>query len=176
MTGREPFDPGGLNDDELESLLGRALNAGDPVPDLVRAGALGAASWRTIDTDLAELAYDSADSALAAAGARSHATARQLTFRAGDVEIEVLVTDGGDLRIEGQLVAASAAEVELHGVGDTNVAAEVELHGIGDTNVAAVDALGRFRFADVPDGPVRFALVIAGRRVHSAWVVLRANP
>ena len=89
------------SDDDLLELVGRALRAADPVPDRVLDGARAAWTWRTIDEELAELVFDSAAELT---GVRSEDTARQLTFRAPGMEIEVMVTDEATRRIVGQLV------------------------------------------------------------------------
>ena len=82
---------------------------------------------------------------------RSEDTARQLTFRAPGVEIEVMMVDESSRRIVGQLVPPQAATVRLAG-GDREIEQEA-------------DRLGRFAFDGVPPGPVRLSLVIAGERV-----------
>ncbi|MGH9269940.1 MAG: hypothetical protein ACRDZ2_01565, partial [Ilumatobacteraceae bacterium] len=79
-----------VTDDQLQELLGRALRAAEPLPDKVVTGARAAWTWRTIDEELAELVFDSATELT---GVRSEDTARQLTFRAPGVEVEVMVVD-----------------------------------------------------------------------------------
>jgi len=136
------------NDDELLELLGRALRVADPVPEHVMEAARAASTWRTIDQELAELVFDSATEL---AGVRSEDTARQLTFRAPGVEIEVMMVDESSRRIVGQLVPPQAATVRLAG-GDREIEQEA-------------DRLGRFAFDGVPPGPVRLSVVIDGARV-----------
>ena len=103
-----------VSDDDLLELVGRALRAADPVPDRVIDGARAAWTWRTIDEELAELVFDSAAELT---GVRSEDTARQLTFRAPGMEIEVMVVDEASRRIVGQLVPPGAFTVTLL-VGD----------------------------------------------------------
>ena len=55
------------------------------------------------------------DSATELTGARDHEGARQLTFRAPGLEIEVMVADPATRRLVGQLVPAEAATVRLEG-------------------------------------------------------------
>ena len=97
--------------------------------------ARAASTWRTIDQELAELVFDSATEL---AGVRSEDTARQLTFRAPGVEIEVMMVDESSRRIVGQLVPPQAATMRLTG-GDRETEQEV-------------DRLGRFTFDGVPPG------------------------
>ena len=99
-----------VTDDELQELLGRALRAAEPVPDKVIDGARAPWTWRTIDEELAELVFDSATELT---GVRSEDTARQLTFRAPGVEIEVMVVDDGARRIVGQLIPPGEFTVQL---------------------------------------------------------------
>lgn len=155
------FDPRGLDDEQLLDLLGRTLAATDPVPDGVIAGALGAETWRTIDAELAELVFDSALEATGTRAAGPGADTREVTFRAGDVEIELLVPDSPDGHLEGQVVPALGDRAEL-----------VSLSGAG---TAPVDELGRFRFTSVPTGPVRLGIQLPGGWVHTSWVVLLAS-
>ena len=46
-------------DDDLLRELGRVVTAADPVPPEVIAAAKASFTWRTIDAELAELAFDS---------------------------------------------------------------------------------------------------------------------
>jgi hypothetical protein len=144
------------NDDELLELIGRALRVADPVPEHVLEAARAASTWRTIDQELAELVFDSATEL---AGVRGEETARQLTFRAPGVEIEVMLADETSRRIVGQLVPPQMATVQLTG-GDR-------------VEEQATDRLGRFTFDGVPPGPVRLSVLADGERVVSTeWVLL----
>lgn len=156
MSTDDPRDWHAMDDDALLDALGRALVVVDPVPRRVVEAATGAFTWRTIDAELAELAFDSA---LADAGTRAAATApRELTFRAGSVEIEVMVVDGRVPAVEGQLIPPGGREVELASPA-------------GVTSVTP-DELGRFRFDAVPSGPVRLGVLGANGWVYSDWIVL----
>ena len=146
-----------VSDDELLALVGRALRTADPVPDRVLEGARAAWTWRTIDEELAELVFDSASELT---GVRSEDTARQLTFRAPGMEIEVMVTDQATRRIVGQLVPPGAFSIRLL-VGDAEWA-------------QTTDRLGRFTFEDVAPGPVRMVVadVTGAPIVTTEWVLL----
>ena len=144
-----------VSDDDLLELVGRALRAADPVPDRVLEGARAAWTWRTIDEELAELVFDSAAELT---GVRSEDTARQLTFRAPGVEIEVMVVDESSRRIAGQLVPPQVATVRLTG-GDREIEQQA-------------DRLGRFMFDGVPPGPVRLSVVVDGTRlIATEWTL-----
>ena len=128
-------------DDELLDVLGRALRAAEPVPERVLVGARAAWTWRTIDQELAELVFDSAAELT---GVRSEDTARQLTFRAPGMEIEVMVVDEASRRIVGQLIPPGEFIVQL-AAGD-QVLEE------------STDRLGRFTLTGIAPGPVRISV------------------
>lgn len=153
-------DPSAAPDDELLlELLAAALQASDPVPDHVLAGARGAVAWRTIDQDLADLVFDSATEPT---GVRDRSSSRQLTFRTDDLEIEVMLVDPVGRRLVGQLVPPRATDVSLE---STSADGPVTQHA---------DAHGRFTFDGVVPGPVRLAVsgVDGAPDVLTDWVVL----
>ena len=143
-------------DDELLAVLGRALDASDPVPETVLEGARAAFTWRNIDTELAEIVFDSAQELT---GVRSEDVNRQVTFEAPGVEIEVMVVENGARRLVGQLVPPTERTVEL--VGSDSVES------------ADTDRLGRFTFDDIAPGPVRLVVLGADgeRLVQTEWVL-----
>jgi hypothetical protein len=128
----------------LELALRAALEQLDAVPDDVLRAAREAWTWRTIDDELARLAFDSAIEA-ASAGVRSAGGPRALTFEAAGVVVDVEVTEQGDRRrVSGQLAVPGGERVDL------------ELQTPGASVPLDADALGRFVHADLPSGPVRF--------------------
>jgi hypothetical protein len=162
MGDDPPIDPTALgsgsilNDDDLIVELGRALDAADPVPEKVLEGARAAFTWRNIDTELAQIVFDSAQEL---SGVRSEDVERQLTFQAPGVEIEVMLIENGNRRLVGQLIPPTETAVELV-AGD-------------DIQSSLSDRLGRFSFDDLSPGPVR--LVVLGgdgeRLVQTDWVL-----
>jgi hypothetical protein len=150
--------------DELLGRLGEALLAADPVPERVLAGARAAFTWRTIDAELAELVFDSATEPTGVRGGVED-TARQVTFQAPGVEIEVMVIDDGSRRIVGQLVPPAEVQIQL---------VSVQVSSGDSVRGATTDRLGRFVFQDVEPGPVRLSVLgDAGRHVvHTEWVLL----
>jgi hypothetical protein len=144
---------------DLLDRLGLALRAEDPVPERVLAGARVAFTWRTIDAELAELVFDSATELTGVRGGVED-TARQVTFQAPGVEIEVMVIDDGSRRIVGQLVPPRDVTVQL-----------TTADAVRDTRT---DAVGRFTFQDVASGPVRLSVLGDGDEgvIHTEWVLL----
>jgi hypothetical protein len=144
------------DNDALQELLSIGLQDADPVPEHVLAAARGAWTWRTIDQELAALVFDSATEL---SGARDRGEARQLTFQAPGLEIEVMVADPATRRLVGQLVPARPATVELEST-DGKLGQEV-------------DRFGRFTFDAVPAGPVRISVTAPdGSTIATDWVVL----
>jgi hypothetical protein len=129
-----------------------------PPPELVEAGK-GLFTWRTIDAELAELAYDSlvADDE---PGVRAGGQPRTLTFEAGGLTVEVEVDDvPGARRLIGQLTPPGRAELELRTADDAVV--------------GEADDLGRFVLA-LPVAKLRSSLRIrrGSATVETAWVPL----
>ncbi|WP_214407721.1 hypothetical protein [Pseudonocardia lacus] len=151
-------------DRELLRELGSVLQRVAPLPpDVVRA-AKGLFTWRTVDAELAALAYDSLlddDAALA----RSVAGPRIVTFEAGELTVEVEVDDRpSGRRLVGQLVPAQAAALELR---------RLTPESSGAISTTA-DDLGRFLLPMPPEvALVRVRVVLAdGRVVESAAIRL----
>ena len=144
------------SDDQLMAELGATLDELDPVPAAATEFAKAAFTWRSIDAELAELVFDSAEEQLA--GVRSAGGARQMTFRAPGLEIEVVVVAEGARRLVGQLVPPQSAEVELL------VGTEVR--------TATSDSLGRFTFLDVPVGPVSIRCTVDETTIQTDWMIV----
>jgi hypothetical protein len=148
------------DDTSLVDDLRRVVERADPVPERVLEGARGSLTWRTIDAELAELAYDSMLEARGESLVRNAETHRALTFEAPGLSVEVEVgASGAGRRLVGQLVPPQPAAIEIR-------------HPGGTIPVEA-DDLGRFSADGVPAGPV--SLVCrrpAGGAVATAWLVL----
>lgn len=149
--------PDHVADDRLLALLCSALAVSDPVPDLVLEAAIGAHAWRNIDQELAELVFDSAHELT---GVRDRNSSRQLTFRSATTEVEVMVMDGAERRLVGQLVPARATTVAMEDAG-TCIEQSSDEHG-------------RFSFDHLPSGPVRLAIAARGAAtpVTTDWIML----
>ncbi len=145
------------DDTDVLQALQRMLDAVDPPPAHVVAHAREAFAWRGIDAELAELVHDSATAV--AGGVRGTEAARQMTFRAPGLEIEVEVVAERTRIVVGQLVPAQEASVELRS-GDRTAQTDA-------------DALGRFSFDDVASGAVKLTVVTAaGARVETEGLII----
>lgn len=144
-------------DDQLIEMLALALNATEPVPPHALQAAYETMSAETFEAELARLVFDSATDQLV--GVRGAETARQVTFRAPGVEIEIMVMAEGERRLVGQLVPPQAATIELR------FANEVRESG--------TDNLGRFQFTGVPTGEIQLAVTTEdGGKVITEWMVV----
>ena len=144
--------------DDLLFELRRLARTVDPVPDEVTAYAESALGWRRVDAELAELLADSwleAD-ALARSG---ESAARQLSFRASGLELDVEIQDAeGGAVILGQLAPPDATEVEVQRDDGTLIA------------TGATDELGRLRIELSEHGRVRLVVRRAGATpVETSW-------
>jgi hypothetical protein len=145
------------DDDFLLAELGRALPADADLVERIACAAKGAYAWRTVDAELASLAYDSAVHG-ELAGARSEAASLWvMTFESGSLLVQLGVTEGA---LVGQLVPARSYEV-------------VMLRPRSDPVPVGVDELGCFRIAPVPHGSFSLRIRIAeGVTVATDWISL----
>jgi hypothetical protein len=133
------------DDDELERELRQLAARLDPVPPEVVRAAEDAFSWRDIDTELAELAFDSLLDANQATLVRSSAGRRLISFKGPGLTIDVEVTNTGSGReVMGQIMPPQRATVEIR-------------HQSGVVTAEA-DELGRFRSASLRPGPMSLRL------------------
>jgi hypothetical protein len=148
-------------DERLVERLRAAATRFDPVPPEIDAAARAAFTWRTIDAELAALAYDSVLDADLLVGVRGQQGPRMLTFEAAGLtaELEVVVSDGRR-RLVGQLVPPGPARIGIR-------------HRGGELTVDA-DDLGRFAVDGVERGPVslRIDAQAGAVAVHTDWVNL----
>jgi hypothetical protein len=131
--------------DRLEEELRQLAARREPVPPELLSAAVAAFGWRDIDTELAGLVYDSLHEAGGVALVRGSAGQRFVSFRAGEVAIDIEVTPaGGALRLLGQIMPPRAGPVELR-------------RG-GNVVTVAADELGRFESGPLPHGPLSLRL------------------
>jgi hypothetical protein len=146
-------------DDELVEELRSVLRRTDPVPTKVTDFAKAALGWRRLDAELAELLEDSVLDE--AAALTRGGGGRSLTFRSGDLAIDVEIQDG---HLLGQLAPPpAAATVELRGE-DGTVAGSVDTDGLGRFRLE-LGGEGRFRLRVLRRDP-------AGAPVETSWFSL----
>ncbi|MFI9155049.1 hypothetical protein [Streptomyces sp. NPDC053367] len=147
--GEEPFDTG-----LLEEELRRAAAVLDPVPAELRRLAVEAFVLHDLDARIAELTFDSLVDGIPVRGAAD--PPRMLTFRAGELTVDVEVSEEG---LMGQVLPPQPAGVEV--LGGAHPAAPTAL---------AADDMGRFTSALTPSGPFALRLRAGGQVVVTEWL------
>ena len=144
------------SDEELLTELRRALQEDQPVPQKVINAAKAVYAWRTVDAELAALAYDSAVQEDFAVRSES-ASVRTLTFESGSLVVELGVAENA---LVGQLAPPQSYELVLRCPGRA-------------PEPVPVDQLGCFRIEPLPEGP--FSLLVRTPEdvlVATDWVSL----
>ena len=150
--GPEEHDEDEILMGELRAVAGQA----DPVPEESVVAARAAFAWRTMDAELAQLAYDSLLDDRPLAGVRGVAAPRMLTFEAARLTLEVeAVAEGPERRLLGQLVPPQPGRIEVR-------------HRGGSLTVEA-DGMGRFTAAGLRSGPVSLRCDPAGAGVGPVY-------
>ena len=145
-----------ISDEDLLAELRAALGPAQAPPEVLEA-ARAVYTWRTVDSELAALSFDSAAAAAAPAGVRGVAALRTLSFRGREVAVEVGVQPDA---LMGQVAPPSVRSVEVHTVS-------------GEVLTADLDDLGCFSVQPVPTQRFRLVCTTAGgERVVTDWVTL----
>jgi multidrug efflux pump subunit AcrA (membrane-fusion protein) len=138
--------------DLLEEELRQAASILDPVPAHLREMAVAAYALHDLDARIAELTFDSVVDAIPVRGAVD--APRMLTFRAGDVTVDVEVT-GQELL--GQVLPPQQALIEV-------------LTGPQAVAPLVTDDMGRFTGDAPPVGPFALRLRAGGDVVVTEWL------
>ena len=126
------------DDNEVEERLREIIERVDPVPERLLAAALDSYTWRTVNSELADLVLDSAAEEHGAL-VRGREDVRLLSFQAGDLTIDIQVSSSGQgRRIVGQLAPPRHGTVQIR-----------QRSSVTDLDT---DELGRFR-GPLRDGP-----------------------
>jgi hypothetical protein len=140
--------------------LHEALAEHDPIPTHVVTAAKAAYTWRTIDEELAELAYDSIEEELV--GVRATMVARQLSFETDALTLDLEIEEDGDLRVlRGQIAPATSGLITAR-----CVAGELTVE-----RSAPADELGRFVITGVAAGRMSLRCEVGGAEaLVTAWL------
>jgi hypothetical protein len=136
----------------LEELRAALREAGPPTPTMLAAGR-AAFSWASVDAELATLTHDSSEDELAGVRGPTEPP-RTLVFQAGQVSVEVELTDTG---LVGQLVPPASGEVVL-------------CRPDGDLAPVSVDELGCFHVERPPSGLVRLRCRVPAGVLLTDWI------
>lgn len=144
-----------IDDEALMGQLREALRRRDAVTPRSRDAARAAFTWRTVDEELLQLSHDSlaADAALVR-GPADAAEARIVSFEGDDIGVELEI---GPDQVIGQLLPGHAGSVTLQSPNSPE-------------RTVAADAAGFFEFAELPSGPVRLRVEVAGRVLTTGWL------
>ncbi|WP_155059329.1 hypothetical protein [Streptomyces blattellae] len=146
-----------LAEDLAEGLLDELRQAAailDPVPAELRRSAVEAYALRDLDARLAELTFDSLVDAIPVRGVTD--APRMLTFRSGDVTVDVEVTGQGLL---GQVLPPQSASIEV-----------LSGRPAASPTTLTADDLGRFTSDAPPAGPFALRLRTGGQLVVTEWL------
>ncbi|MFD5711195.1 hypothetical protein OQI_26420 [Streptomyces pharetrae CZA14] len=138
----------------LEEELRQAAAILDPVPPELRRLAVDAYALHDLDARLAELTFDSLVDAIPVRGATD--VPRMLTFRTGELSVDVEVTAHG---LIGQLLPPQPARIEV--LGGPHPAAPATL---------TADTMGRFAGELPRTGPFALRLRTGGEVVVTEWM------
>ncbi|MFD4506763.1 hypothetical protein [Streptomyces sp. NPDC058457] len=138
--------------DLLEEELRRAAAVLDPLPAELLQLAMDAYVLHDLEARVAELTFDSLVDAIPVRGVED--PPRMLTFRAGDLTVDVEVTGDGLL---GQLLPPQSARIEVLG-------------GPAVARPLTVDGMGRFAGDTPPAGPFALRLRTGGDVIVTEWL------
>ena len=138
--------------DLLEEELRQAAAVLDPLPAELLQVAMDAYALHDLDARIAELTFDSLVDAIPVRGVED--PPRMLTFRAGELTVDVEVTDDGLL---GQVLPPQSAHIEVLG-------------GPAAAHPLTVDGMGRFTAATPPSGPFALRLRAGGDVIVTEWL------
>ncbi|WP_107122642.1 hypothetical protein [Streptomyces dysideae] len=152
MNDEVPLDDEEFDAGLLEEELRRAAVILDPLPAELRQIAVEAYALHDLDARIAELTFDSVVDAIPVRGAGD--VPRMLTFRAGEVTVDVEVTAQG---LMGQVLPPQPARIEV-------------LSGPQSAAPLLADDMGRFT-TDAPlSGPFALRLRTGGEVVVTEWL------
>ena len=150
--GTDSGDGPGVEEELLEEELRQAASLLDPVPPALLQAAVDAFALRDLEARVAELTFDSLLDALPVRGAA--AAPRMLTFSAGEVTLDVELTEEG---LIGQVLPPAPARIDL-------------LTASGPATPLTTDDMGRFTGDAPPAGPVALRLRTGGAVVVTEWL------
>ncbi|MFF8227568.1 hypothetical protein [Streptomyces caelestis] len=152
VFGEDDWDDQEFDAGLLEEELRQAAAVLDPVPAELQQIAVDAYALHDLEARVAELTFDSLVDALPVRGAGD--APRMLTFRAGEVTVDVEVTADG---LMGQVLPPQPARIEV-------------LSGPRPGPSFTADDLGRFTADAPPSGPFALRLRTGGDVVVTEWL------
>jgi hypothetical protein len=150
--------PDSWDDEQLWEALRESMRARQAVPSWFIETGKNAFAWHNIDSELAQLTYDSQRDAHEAAEMRAEtASIRALTFTSAHLSLELEVTGNSVL---GQIIPARGGMLEIHPRN-------------AESTTTEVDELGCFSVEPIPPSPFRLRWRTAeGTDVVTGWITI----
>ena len=149
--------PDSWDDEQLWDALRESLRARQAVPSWFIETGKSAYAWHNIDSELAQLTYDSLQDIHDPVMRAETASIRALTFTSAHLSLELEVTDHSLL---GQTIPARSGTLEIHPRN-------------GETSTAEVDELGCFSVEPIPPSPFRLRWWAPdGTDVMTGWITI----
>ena len=146
--------------DGLEDELRLLAASREPVPPRLIQAAIAAFGWRDLDSELAELTFDSRAEQAGVALVRGASAPHLMSFQAGELTVDIEVTGASAARgLIGQIVPPQAATVDIR-----------RPDGV---LTAEADEMGRFHAANLPPGPLSLRIHATGvprSHVVTDWI------
>ena len=150
--------PDGWDDEQLWEALRESMRTRQAVPSWFIETGKNAYAWHNIDSELAQLTYDSRQDAGETMVMRAEtASIRALTFTSAHLSLELEVTEGSVL---GQVIPPRSGTLEIHPHDDQSTTTEV-------------DELGCFSVEPIPPSPFRLRWRAPdGADVLTGWITI----
>jgi hypothetical protein len=150
--------PDGWDDEQLWEALRESMRARQAVPSWFIETGKNAYAWHNIDSELAQLTYDSRQDAGEPMVMRAEtALIRALTFTSAHLSLELEVTEGSVL---GQIIPPRSGTLEIHP------------HN-AESTTTEVDELGCFSVEPIPPSPFRLRWRAPdGTNVMTGWITI----
>jgi hypothetical protein len=150
--------PDSWDDEQLWTALRESIQARQAVPSWFIETGKNAFAWHNIDSELAQLTYDSERDRDEATMMRAEtASIRALTFTSAHLSLELEVTQGSLL---GQIIPPRTGTLEIH-------------PRAGQSTTTEVDELGCFSVEPIPPSPFRLRWRAGdGTDVMTGWITL----
>jgi hypothetical protein len=150
--------PDDWDDEQLWEALRESMRARQAVPSWFVETGKNAFAWHGIDSELAQLTYDSRHDTHEAAVLRAEtASIRALTFTSAHLSLELEVTEDSLL---GQIIPPRSGTLEIHPRNHESTTTEV-------------DELGCFSVGPIPPSPFRLRWrAPAGIDVMTGWITI----
>lgn len=147
-----------VSDEQLLAAVGLMLDHDDPVPGHMVEAAMAAFTWRTVDAELFDLLFDSAQDGRLATVRAADQPARMLTLASPAYTLEIEVEPGQTVTVRGMVTPATGCSIELESAS-CKLSSDVSPDGMFEFQLTAAE-------------PFRLTIVDAtsGLRTVTPWI------